>query len=110
MRLNANKINSFDEKFGKIDLNPISLVRKFTFQFPPNQAESFIFSANTTFRDPNINDIINFRSLDFGFLWKALHKLHNNSSLNTIPSDAERKIIFKIKGVENSLISMFRTI
>lgn len=65
-RFNINHINSVDEEFGEVKLNPQSFVGNFSFQYLPNKSDNYIFSANTAFRAPNINDISSFGSFDYG--------------------------------------------
>jgi len=65
-RFNVNKLNSIDEEFGEVELKPQSIVGNFSFQYLPNKSDNFIFSANTAFRAPNINDISSFGFFDYG--------------------------------------------
>ncbi len=65
-RFNANQINSVDVEFGEVTLKPQSIVGNFSFQYLPNKSDNFIFSVNTAFRAPNINDISSFGLFDYG--------------------------------------------
>ena len=65
-RFNAFRLNSVDEQFGEVKLKPQSIVGNFSFQYLPNKSDNFIFSANTAFRAPNINDISSFGLFDYG--------------------------------------------
>lgn len=65
-RFNVNQINSVDEEFGEVTLKPQSVVGNFSFQYLPNLSDNFIFSVNTAFRAPNINDISSFGLFDYG--------------------------------------------
>ncbi len=66
VRFNANQINSVDEQFGEVTLNPQSIVGNFSFQYLPNKSDNYILSVNTAFRAPNINDISSFGLFDYG--------------------------------------------
>ncbi len=65
-RFNVNQLNSVDEDFGEVTLKPHSIVGNFSFQYLPNKSDNFIFSVNTAFRAPNINDISSFGLFDYG--------------------------------------------
>ncbi len=65
-RFNANQLNSVDVEFGEVTLKPQSIVGNFSFQYLPNKSDNFIFSVNTAFRAPNINDISSFGLFDYG--------------------------------------------
>ena len=65
-RFNTFRIHSVDDDFGKVTLNPSSLVGNFALQYFTSPRQQFIFSAHTAFRAPNINDISTFGLFDYG--------------------------------------------
>lgn len=66
LRFNTFQLEAFDETFGELSVSPTALVGNAAFIWKLKASSSLIFSVNSGFRAPNINDLSSFGSFDSG--------------------------------------------
>ena len=66
LRYNTIRLETEDEQFGNVNINPGALVGNLSANYTLSPSQSIWIAAHTGFRAPNINDISSFGSFDSG--------------------------------------------